>query len=109
MILLFQLDGKIPNIALMRTAAHWRALGENVELRWTGSPRREIWDQPSHVYGSAIFEKSLPAVEQLRGEFPDAVIGGTGVDVASSLEAHGITTLAQDYSIYPNKPTPDPS
>jgi hypothetical protein len=45
-ILLFQLDGKIPNIALMRIAAHHKALGDDVSFRWTGSPRRELWDNP---------------------------------------------------------------
>jgi hypothetical protein len=99
MILLFQLDGKVPNIALMRIAAHHSA--EKVELRWTGSPVRELWDQPERVYGSAIFEKTKPAVAQLQSEFPCAVVGGTGVSVDSTLEAHGITTTRQDYSIYP--------
>lgn len=100
-VLLFQLDGKVPNIALMRIAAHHRALGDSIELRHTGSPRRELWDAPDRVYASAIFEKTRPVVELLCREFPDAIVGGTGVDVASSLEAHGITTLAQDYSVYP--------
>lgn len=36
-ILIFQLDGKIPNIACMRIAAHHRALGDSVAFRWTGS------------------------------------------------------------------------
>lgn len=38
----------------------------------------------------------------LRREFPGAVVGGTGVDVASTLEAEGITTIRQDYTLYPN-------
>ena len=101
-VLLFQLDGKIPNIALMRIAAHHRALGDSVRLRRTGSPWREVWDNPDIVYGSAVFEKSRPSVDHLRREFPDAIIGGTGVDVGSTLESVGITTLEQDYSIYPN-------
>jgi hypothetical protein len=99
--LLFQLDGKVPNIALMRIAAHHRAMGESVELRWTGSPRKELWDNPRRVYASAIFEKSRGSVDQLRREFPGAIVGGTGVDVGSSLESIGITTLDQDYGLYP--------
>jgi hypothetical protein len=102
-ILLFQLDGKIPNIALMRIAAHHKALGDSVSFRWTGSPRRDLFDDdPQVVYASAIFEKTRPAVEVLRSEFPNAVVGGTGVDVASTLEAVGITTIEQDYSLYPD-------
>lgn len=100
-VLLFQLDGKIPNIALMRIAAHHKERGDPVEFRWTGNPERQLWDSPDRVYGSAIFEKTAPVVETLLTHFPDAIVGGTGVDVASSLEAVGITTVEQDYSIYP--------
>lgn len=97
-VLLFQLDGKIPNIALMRIAAHFA--GADVTLRWTGDPVRELWDNPDRVYASAIFEKTKPAVERIKEHFPDATIGGTGVDF-STLESHGITTTRQDYSLYP--------
>lgn len=100
-VLLFQLDGKVPNIALMRVAAHHRALGDEVELRWGAKPYRCLWDQPKAVYGSAIFEKSRPSVEKLREEFPSAIVGGTGVDLKITLEDFGISSLAQDYSIYP--------
>jgi hypothetical protein len=100
-VILFQLDGKIPNIALMRIAEHHRQLGDDVELRWGGNPERSLWDEPKAVYGSAIFEKTRPVVEKLKQEFPEAIVGGTGVDVTSSLEEHGITTTQQDYSIYP--------
>lgn len=53
-VLLFQLDGKIPNIALMRISAHHKALGDSVLFRWTGDPERELWDaEPDAVYASA--------------------------------------------------------
>jgi hypothetical protein len=101
-VLLFQLDGKIPNIALMRLAAHHRALGHEITFRWTGSPRRELWDAPDVVYASAIFEKTKEHTwPQLLDEFPGAITGGTGIDLKLTLEDIGITTLAQDYSIYP--------
>lgn len=99
--LLFQLDGKVPNIALMRIAAHHRSRGDSVEFRWTGDPRRELWDTPDVVYGSSIFEKTKPTVDRLRSEFPHAFVGGTGVRVDSTLEEIGISTLDQDYSLYP--------
>lgn len=101
-VVLFQLDGKIPNIALMRIASYHRELGDNVTLRWGANPVREFWDTEVRVYASTIFEKTLPKVKTFCAEFPEAIIGGTGVDVASSLEAIGIRTLAQDYSIYPD-------
>ena len=101
-ILLYQLDGKIPNIALMRVAAHHRALGDEVELRWTHSSHPEIWDTGDElVYASTIFERTRPHAEDLLLQWPNAQVGGTGWDVASSLEAIGIETLDQDYSLYP--------
>lgn len=100
-VLLFQLDGKIPNIALMRIAAHYRRLEEKVEFRWTANPERQLWDKPDKVYASAIFEKTKPSVEKLLSEFPHAIVGGTGVNIASKLEDVGIYTTAQDYSLYP--------
>jgi hypothetical protein len=35
-------------------------------------------------------------------EHPTALVGGTGVSLSDTLEAHGITTAEQDYSIYPD-------
>ena len=60
-VLLLQLDGAIPNIALMRVAAHHRALGDCVEFRITTTPERvcpQFGDAFDRVYASAIFEKS---------------------------------------------------
>lgn len=101
--LLFQLDGKIPNIALMRIAAHHRALGHDVELRH-GNPERALIDdpQPDYVYGSAVFVKTKPAIDRLKCAFPHAIVGGTGVSLGLTLEQIGITTKRQDYSIYPD-------
>jgi hypothetical protein len=100
-VLLLQLDGKLPNVALMRIAAHHR--GDEVTLRRGGE--RKLWDQEwDKVYASAIFLKTRPAVERVRREFPEAIIGGTGVDMETTLERHGIETAEQDYSIYPDFP-----
>ncbi len=106
-VLLFQLDGKIPNIALMRIAAHHRERGDFVELLRTGQPERRLWEYKNtiedlKVYGSAIFLKSQPTVQRLRSAYPQAVLGGTGVDLAITLEGIGITTTKQDYSLYPS-------
>lgn len=103
-ILLLQLDGKIPNIALMRIAAHHADAGDEVELRRTGNPTAvcaRFGDNFDRVYASAIFTRTAPVIDAVRQQYPGAILGGTGVDVASSLEAHGITTREQDYRIYP--------
>jgi len=98
-VLLIQLDGKLPNIALMRIAAHHA----DDEKTLVHGGERGLWDQEwDRVYASAIFEKTRPAVERVRREYPAAVIGGTGVDLSITLEQHGIITTRQDYSIYPS-------
>lgn len=97
-ILLLQLDGRLPNVALMRIAAHHA--GDEVTLRKTWQPR--LWDQGwDKVYGSLIFERTRPVALKAKKAHPDMVLGGTGWETASSLEEEGITTKRQDYSIYP--------
>jgi hypothetical protein len=98
-ILLLQLDGKLPNIALMRIAAHHHA--DQIVLRRGGE--RRLWDQDwDRVYASAIFEKTRPAIARVLREYPQAIIGGTGFDQRVNLEQYGITTKRQNYSIYPD-------
>lgn len=103
-VLLMQLDGSLPNIALMRIAAHHRSLGDECELRYATTPERacrRFGDSFGRVYASAIFEKTRPVAAAVRAQWPEAIIGGTGVNVGGTLEDHGITTTAQDYAIYP--------
>lgn len=100
--ILYQLDGKIPNIALMRIAAHHRERGDEVELRWQGTARREIWDRGDEtVYASLIFEKTKPAAVEMLRYWPRAIVGGTGWQIDLTLEQSGIVTKRQDYSLYP--------
>jgi len=101
-VLLLQLDGKIPNLALMRIAQHYRDAGEDVELRFGAQFERGLFDAPfSRVYASAIFAKTRPLVDRLFAVYPDAIVGGTGYDLAVKLEDHGIMTQQLDYSLYP--------
>lgn len=100
-VLLFQIDGKIPNLALMRIAAHHNGLGDSVEFR-RGHSRHLYDDAPDKIYASAVFEASRPAVAQLKADYPNAIVGGTGVDISGTLEDRGILTTALDYSIYPD-------
>ena len=55
-VLLVQLDGKMPNVALMRLAAHHRGRGDPVALRKAANPgavERGLWDDWDLVYASA--------------------------------------------------------
>ena len=106
-ILLLHLDGKLPNLALMRLSAWHKAKGDAVEFRRMDNPRLIAprlgdpaqWDR---VYGSLIFERTRPAAELVRRFYPDAILGGTGWDVATNLEDLGVDTEALDYSLYPH-------
>ena len=79
-VLLAQLDGKLPNLALMRISAHHRQRGDACEVRFGAQFERALWDDFGTVYGSAIFVKTLPLAKRLRVVYPQAIIGGTGYD-----------------------------
>lgn len=105
-ILLLQLDGKIPNLALMRLSAHHRVVGNDVVFRQAPtvkSVERGLWDDGfDQVYASLIFERTRPVAKRLMEVFPGAVVGGTGWDLASTLEGVGVgENVRPDYSIYP--------
>lgn len=99
---LTQLDGKLPNLALMRLAAWHRERGDQV--RFTRSPYKQF-DEPDYerIYGSAIFDFSAGRVAQFRREFPDAIVGGswTKEDRITIEQVIGRPYNDCDYSIDP--------
>lgn len=103
-IRLTHVDGKLPNIALMRLAEHHRARGDDVHF--TKSLDRGLFE-PAYdlVYGSAIFDDSARRVERLRRAFPTAIIGGTSkaADTKITIDHLGPGIAdALDYSDYPD-------
>lgn len=99
-VLLLQIDGKLPNLALMRIAAHHRLRGDRVELR-RGADVGGLFDQhPDRVYASTLFTSSKPLVDRVLAMYPDAIVGGTGSGTVC-LEDVGIETDDLDYSLYP--------
>lgn len=101
-IRLTQIDGKLPNLALMKLA-HWhRSRGDNVHLTRRIHP--ELFE-PSYdmVYGSAIFSYSVERLERFQREWPDAIIGGTGSGSMKTVESFlGVDTYEKyDYADYP--------
>ena len=105
-VLLLQLDGKLPNLALMRLAAYHRDRGDEVTLRRAANVRavqRQLgepeWDR---IYGSLIFERTRPVAEAARAAYPGIVLGGTGWDLAMTLERIGIHSQDVDYADYPS-------
>ena len=105
-IRLTQLDGKMPNLALMKLA-HWhRQQGHEVTLASTPSPSLFEPSGYDAVYGSAIFKWSGPDVDRLLDAYPAAMVGGTGTDETTTVEtAIGADEYEHyDYSIYPEYP-----
>src|SRR5260370_23787058 len=90
----------------MRISAHHRNQGDRVVF-W--NPRKPtsidqalFLEAPDLVYASLIFNTSRSLANYLLQARPDALIGGTGWAAPDTLEQKcGITTLTQDYSIYP--------
>ena len=72
-----QLDGSLPNIALMKLS-HWhKAQGDDVHF--SKSWERELFEtEYDIVYGSAIFQWTKPKLDRFMAEFPNAIVGGTG-------------------------------
>ncbi len=99
---LIQLDGALPNIALMKLA-HWhRAKGDEVTL--TRDWRPNLFEaQPDRVYASAIFDFSAHKVRSVVQEYPQAILGGTGsrsVRTVEQLIGHGVYEH-YDYADFP--------
>lgn len=102
---LTQIDGKLPNLALMKIARHHRNFGHTVHF--TKAINRELFEPPTYdrVYGSAIFSFSAARVAQFREQFPSALIGGTW-DTSNNETVESVLGIEEgedyDYSIYPN-------
>lgn len=101
---LTQIDGKLPNLALMKLARHYRGLG--ADLHFTKHVERDFLEGTYwHVYGSAIFSFSAARVAKFRDQFPGAVVGGTHNLLDNTTVEDVLGTAAgeaYDYSIYPN-------
>lgn len=104
---LTQLDGKLPNLALMRLSAWHKARGDTVHF--SRSPRRSLWEpQFDIVYGSAIFDYSAKHVAILKAEFPGAIIGGTWNHTPGQpWKGPDVEDIIGDYFGYDYAPWPD--
>jgi hypothetical protein len=97
---LVQIDGKLPNLALMKLSAFLKNRGDDVAI--TRDTSHGLFE-PTYdaVYASAIFKFSGDKIERLRRTYPYAIIGGTGTD--SQAQVEGITSEFDglDYSLWP--------
>ena len=83
---LTQIDGKLPNLALMKLA-HWHS-ARGDQLHFTKHIERDR-REPNYgaVYGWTIFSFSAERVAAFRAQWPNAVVGGTH-DIVDSRTHH---------------------
>lgn len=103
-IRLTQLDGSLPNLALMKIS-HWhKSKGDAVYFERSIS--KGLYEPDYYrVYGSAIFSSTVKKVNQFKQNFPNALIGGTGSgDLSITVEK--LIAIDEyehyDYTIYPD-------
>lgn len=100
-IRLTQIDGPMPNLALMKLS-HWhRAQGD--EVTFSREIERDLFEPVyDRVYGSAIFKFSQERLLRFQHQWPGAIIGGTGTPYTQTIEdLIGGEYEHYDYSIYP--------
>jgi hypothetical protein len=88
---LWHVDGKYPNLALMKLSSWLKAQGYETHLQRT----------PDHTtaYGSVVFTKNRPRVEFWLRAYPDIQVGGSGWDLTTELPFQ-IEWLRPDYDLY---------
>ncbi len=100
---LTQIDGSLPNLALMKLS-HWhKARGD--EVVFTRQAARDLFETDYDVvYGSAIFKFSAPKIARFRNAWPNAILGGSYDDDNKLTVETVIGCTAYDgldYSLYP--------
>jgi len=97
-ILLIQVDGTKPNLALMKISAYHKKKGDRVFLE---TPKRWVLGlNPDKVYISCVFSKNQGKAMGISKMFNCEVeLGGTGVDLEKTLP-DDIEHVMPDYSLY---------
>ena len=82
---LTHLDGKIPNLALMKLA-HWHK-SQGDEVFFSKKSTKDMFEPDyDRVYGSSIFTFSQKKQQKFLQNFPNAIVGGTGFDNQITIE-----------------------
>lgn len=88
---LFDVDGKLPNLALMKISAKHKQQDDQVEMY---SPLfHHFYDK---IYASKIFTRSHPNDKYLR---KNMLVGGSGINLKMTLSAE-VEHIYPDYSLY---------
>lgn len=93
---LIQIDGTLPNLAVMQIAAYHREVGDDIEFvrlnahRLRGKQRKKsfevgLFDSFDKVYASVLFSFNLDLLADIKRAFPGVISGGTGIDYDNRL------------------------
>lgn len=87
-----QIDGKLPNVALMKVASYYEEFNANISAY---IPNRDNYLDYDLIYMSKIFDFTpMPVIPK------NALIGGTGVDFYNKLPLD-IEVMPPSYTLYP--------
>ncbi len=92
MIGLIDVDGKLPNLALMKISSFYKAAGHKVEFV---QPNRKY----EKIFVSCLFTWNKSEVEKILKIYPHAEVGGTGWDIHRELPLE-IEACSPDYELY---------
>ena len=98
-ILLIHVDGRLPNLALMKLSTYHKSLGFIVTLL----RKPELIKGAEAVFASSVFfsnssQNSIAKIKKFYGE--SMIVGGSGVDLKLRL-APEIEACPADYKLYP--------
>lgn len=97
MIGLIDIDGKLPNLALMKISSYYKSLGEEVEFVRPDAKKSDY----EKVFASTIFTKSADECEKLLQYWEDKIeIGGTGYGDITKRLPEEIEKMKPDYDLY---------
>ena len=95
-----QIDGKLPNLALMAISAYHRKCGD--EIFFTRDVERGLFEpEYGAVYASCIFQFARNRLDRLLKSYPEAIVGGTGTLTQRTVEEAIGDERELDYSLYP--------
>jgi hypothetical protein len=100
-VLLIQVDGRMPNLALMKLATHFIRAGKAVTLARPNNWKQ--WRGQDEVYASCVFDcnASKTRVLAMRKYYGEHIhVGGSGVSLAERLPSE-IESLSAYYDLYP--------
>jgi len=81
-----QIDGALPNLALMKLSSWHKDIGDRVVFTRHIKQQSDEPENYDVVYGSAIFKFSQKRIQEFRTSWPNSILGGTGTESAVTVE-----------------------